>query len=94
MSYRIGQCASSGSCGYGFSTIAKEKDLAVKTGTAEVGSVQDDTSNSLAVGFAPSNNPTVSFVCVAPTSSTGRLQSNICTEMGYKALVEYYKTYE
>lgn len=88
------QCASSGSCGYGFSTIAKEKDLAVKTGTAEVGSVQDDTSNSLVLGFAPSKNPTVSFVCVAPTSSTGRLQSNICSEMTHKALVEYYKTYE
>lgn len=88
------QCASSGSCGYGFSQIAKEKDLATKTGTAEVGSVKDDTSNSLSVGFAPSNNPTVSFVCVAPTSSTGRLQSNICSEMSAKALVEYYKTYE
>lgn len=88
------QCASSGSCGYGFSQIAKEKDLATKTGTAEVGSVKDDTSNSLSVGFAPSNNPTISFVCVAPTSSTGRLQSNICAEMSAKALVEYYKTYE
>lgn len=88
------QCASSGSCGYGFTAFAKEKDLAAKTGTAEVGSVQDDTSNSLAVGFAPSKNPTVSFVCVAPTSSTGRLQSNICSEMAAKALVEYYKTYE
>ena len=88
------QCAISGSCGYGFSQIAKEKDLATKTGTAEVGSVKDDTSNSLSVGFAPSNNPTVSFVCVAPTSSTGRLQSNICSEMSAKALVEYYKTYE
>ena len=88
------QCASSGSCGYGISTIAKEKDLAVKTGTAEVGSVQDDTSNSLVLGFAPSKNPTVSFVCVAPTASTGRLQSNICSELTYEALVEYYKTYE
>lgn len=88
------QCASSGSCGYGISTIAKEKDLAVKTGTAEVGSVDDDTSNSLLIGFAPSENPTVSFVCVAPTSSTGQLQSNICSEMAYKALTEYYKRYE
>jgi penicillin-binding protein 3 len=56
--------------------------------------VEGITSNSLSVGFAPSNNPTISFVCVAPTSSTGRLQSNICAEMSAKALVEYYKTYE
>lgn len=88
------QCASSGACGYGLSTIAKEKDLAVKTGTAEVGSVSDDTSNSLLIGFAPSEKPTVSFVCAAPTSSTGKLQTNVCMAMAHEALTEYYKTYE
>ena len=87
-------CASSGSCGFGLSTIANEYDLATKTGTAEVGNANDNITNALLLGFAPSENPTVSFVCVAPTSSSGKLQSNICSEVAYEALVEYYKTNE
>ena len=85
------QCASSGSCGYGISTIAKEHDLATKTGTAEVGNANDNITNALLIGFAPSENPTMSFVCVAPTSSSKKLQSNICGEVVHEALVEYYK---
>lgn len=86
------QCISSGACGAGFASL--NKDIAAKTGTAEVGTVSDDTSNSIMIGFAPSENPTVAFACVAPTSSTGNLESNVCMSIVYDALVEYYKTYE
>lgn len=85
-------CISSGSCGGGFASL--NKDIAAKSGTAEVGSAQNGQSNSLMIGFAPSENPTISFACVAPTAHTGKLQSNICTSMMYEVLVEYYKTYE
>ena len=86
------QCISSGACGAGFASL--NKDIAAKTGTAEVGTVSDDTSNSIMIGFAPSENPTVAFACVAPTSSTGNLESNVCMSIVYDALVEYYETYE
>lgn len=86
------QCISSGACGAGFASL--NKDIAAKTGTAEVGTVSDDTSNSIMIGFAPSENPTVAFACVAPTSSTGNLESNVCMSIVYDALVEYYKTYK
>ncbi len=86
------QCISSGACGAGFASL--NKDIAAKTGTAEVGTVSDDTSNSIMIGFAPSENPTIAFACVAPTSSTGNLESNVCMSIVYDALVEYYKTYE
>ena len=88
------QCASSGSCGYGISTLAKEHDLATKTGTAEVGNAANNITNALLMGFAPSENPTMSFVCVAPTSSTKKLQSNISSEVAYEVLTEYYKMNE
>lgn len=86
------QCIKSGACGAGFASL--DKDIAAKSGTAEVGSVSDDTANSLMIGFAPSENPTIAFTCVAPTASTGRLESNVCMAIAYEALSEYYKTYE
>ena len=85
------QCASSGACGYGISTLAKEHDLATKTGTAEVGNASDRINNTLLIGFAPSENPEIAFVCVAPTSTSIKLQANICPEVTYEVLTEYYK---
>lgn len=85
-------CVLSGSCGSGLGSL--NKDIAAKSGTAEVGMADSGTSNSLMIGFAPSDEPTVSFVCVAPSSTTGQLQGNVCSVVSAKVMAEYYKTYE
>lgn len=86
------QCVTSMQCGYELNQL--NKDVAAKTGTAEVGLASDLVSNSLLIGFAPVKNPTISFACVAPTSANDQLQSNICSTISYEILKEYYKTYK
>ena len=68
-------CVSSGKCGSVFASM--DVEIAGKTGTAEVG----DSTSTAFIGYGPYDDPSVSFACVAPTSSdTGNnLQSNICT---------------
>lgn len=85
------ECVSTTFCGSGFKNL--NKDIAAKTGTAEISTTAIRT-NSAVVGFAPSNNPTISFVCSAPDSNNDRSQINICLEIMNDVLTEYYKTYE
>lgn len=56
-----------------------EIEVAGKTGTAEV---QTKWTTAAFIGYAPYEDPTVSFACVAPTSSVNNesVSSNICTE--------------
>lgn len=53
--------------------------VAGKTGTAEV---QEVWTTAVFVGYAPYDDPTVSFACVAPTSSVNSqsVSANICSE--------------
>lgn len=85
-------CVDSQFCGYELKAL--NKNVAAKSGTAEVGLASKAVTNSLLVGFAPYDQPTISFVCVAPTSATGQLQGNPCSEVVGSILEEYYKTYE
>lgn len=85
------ECVSTTFCGSGFKNL--NKDIAAKTGTAEL-NTEVIRTNSAVVGFAPSNNPTISFVCMAPDSNNDRSQINICLEIMNDVLTEYYKTYE
>lgn len=60
-----------------------------KTGTAEV---QSDWTTAVFVGYAPYEDPTVAYACVAPTSSvnTKDVAENICT---YNVLPEVIAKY-
>ena len=67
--------------------------VAGKTGTAEV---QQVWTTAVFVGYAPYNNPSVSFACVAPTSSVNdeSVSSNICTEnVVPEVLNKYFELY-
>ena len=85
------ECVNTGFCGT--SLKAMDKEIAAKTGTAEV-STEHILTNSAIIGFAPSENPTVAFVCSAPLSNNDVSQPNICISMIEKSLKEYYKIYE
>lgn len=79
-------CVSEGYCGKGLSEMTPS--VAGKTGTAEVG----DWTTAAFVGYAPYENPKVSFACVAPTSSinTQDVSENICTDTVTKRVLEKY----
>lgn len=67
-------------------------EVSGKTGTAEV----DEWTTANFVGYAPSDDPTVSFACSAPTSSVNlqSVSSNICTDnVVPDALNEYFELY-
>lgn len=84
-------CVSSGKCGSVFASM--DVEIAGKTGTAEVG----DSTSTAFIGYGPYDDPSVSFACVAPTSSdTGNnLQSNICTnEVMGQVLDDYFSIME
>ena len=83
-------CVATGNCG------KKLKEFSVpvsaKTGTAEV----NEWTTANLVGFAPSDNPKVSFACVSPTSSINDadLAPNICTtDVVPAALEKYFQHY-
>ena len=68
-------------------------EVAGKTGTAEV---QTEWTTAAFVGYAPYSDPTVSFACVAPTSSVNNesVSSNICTEnVVPEVLNKYFELY-
>lgn len=82
------RCVTDGNCGEGM----KKFNGAAKTGTAEAG----DTSNASLIGWAPYDQPDVSFVCNAPSSDAngGTLAGNICSlDVMPKALDLFYKKY-
>lgn len=85
------ECVETQFCGSGLKAL--NKDVAAKTGTAELTSAFVKTNTSI-IGFAPSDAPTVSFVCVAPDANNDKALSNICTEIMPVVLEEYYKIYE
>lgn len=83
-------CVATGNCG------KKLKEFSVpvsaKTGTAEV----NEWTTANLVGYAPSDNPKVSFACVSPTSSINDadLAPNICTtDVVPAALEKYFQHY-
>lgn len=79
-------CVSSGYCGDELKDIGVE--VSAKTGTAEV----DDYTTASLVGYAPSSSPTMSFACMAPTSSmnTKSVAPNICTTAVMPEVVKKY----
>lgn len=83
-------CVTQGNCGD--EIMAMEQGVAAKTGTAEVG--ERTTANF--VGYAPYENPSVSFACSAPTSADNSqdLKSNICVyEVMPDVLKKYFELY-
>ncbi len=65
-----------------------EQAVAGKTGTAEV----EDWTTAVFVGYAPYEDPQVSFACVAPTSSVNSksVAESICTYDVIPDVLEYY----
>ncbi|MEE1354380.1 MAG: penicillin-binding protein 2 [Absicoccus porci] len=67
-------------------------EVAGKTGTAEV----NQWTTAVFVGYAPYENPTVSFACVAPTSSVNSqsVSENTCTyDVVPTVLEKYFELY-
>lgn len=85
------ECVSSGFCGVGFKNL--NKGIVAKTGTAELTNAYIRTNSSV-IGFAPKENPTIAFVCVAPDSNNDKNLSNIAVTIMERVLTEYYKVYE
>ncbi len=79
-------CVTSQNCGDEINGL--DVEVAGKTGTAEVG----ETTTANFVGFAPYEDPTMSFACAAPTSAENsqNLKSNICV---YDVMPEVLQTY-
>ena len=79
-------CVTEGNCGTEIQ--ARVEGVAAKTGTAEV--VEYTTANY--VGYAPYDNPTVSFACSAPTSSDNAhdLKGNACTNYVMPEVLDAY----
>ena len=78
--------------GTGSATQVSGVQVAGKTGTAEVG----DSTSTAFIGYAPYEEPKMSFACIAPTSSdTGNnLQANVCTtEVMGPVLEKYFELY-
>lgn len=83
-------CVASGNCGTALQEFGVE--VAGKTGTAEV----NEWTTAAFVGYAPYQNPEVSFACVAPTSSINDqdVAPNICTtEVVPSVLQRYFELY-
>lgn len=83
-------CVTSGNCGS--AAYSRDEGVAGKTGTAEVG----DSTSTAFIGYAPYEEPKMSFACIAPTSSdTGNnLQANVCTtEVMGPVLEKYFELY-
>lgn len=91
------ECVTSNHCGIEVNSM--DKDVAAKTGTAQVyivGEKQGNYTNTSEIGFAPYDDPDVAFVCTAPTSSadTHDLEANICSEVIVPAVLkEFFKKY-
>lgn len=79
-------CVTEGNCGTEIQ--ARVEGVAAKTGTAEVG--EYTTANY--VGYAPYDNPTVSFACSAPTSADNAhdLKGNACTNYVMPEVLDAY----
>lgn len=79
-------CVEGGYCGDDIQKM--DVSVSAKTGTAEVG----DWTTANLVGYAPSDNPTMSFACSAPTSSQNNqsVAENICA---YNVMPDVLKKY-
>ena len=79
-------CVATGYCGN--FDYQLDYEVAAKTGTAEV----TKWTTATFVGFAPYENPTMAFACVAPTSSVNdvNVRDNICT---YNVMPDVMATY-
>lgn len=87
------QCVNTSFCGAKINSLGH--NIAAKTGTAEVIQNGRQSVNSSIVGFGPSDNPNLAFVCIAPTSSNvTNLQPNVCSEdIIPEVLTEFFKKY-
>ena len=63
-----------------------ETDVAVKTGTAQVGNAAQNTVDWM-IGFAPANNPTVAVAVVVPEQATSASGAEIAGPI-MKAMIE------
>lgn len=83
-------CVAGGYCGDSLKDYSP--NVSAKTGTAEVG----DWTTANLVGYAPSENPTMSFACSAPTSSQNNqsVAPNICANTVMpQAIQKYFELY-
>ena len=83
-------CVAAGYCGDTLKDYTP--NVSAKTGTAEVG----DWTTANLVGYAPSDNPTMSFACSAPTSSQNNqsVAPNICANnVMPQAIQKYFELY-
>lgn len=96
-------CVTSGNCGGSINRVGN--DVAAKTGTAEVNILNEDglgthkSTNASLVGYAPYDEPSVAFVCAAPTSSSvltgaNRVAENTCyNDVMGPVLTAYFDKY-
>ena len=82
-------CIAAGYCGDSLKDYTP--NVSAKTGTAEVG----EWTTANLVGYAPSENPTMSFACSAPTSSQNNqsVAPNICANTVMPAFIQKYFEY-
>lgn len=83
-------CVAAGYCGDTLKDYTPS--VSAKTGTAEVG----EWTTANLVGYAPSDNPTMSFACSAPTSSQNdqSVAPNICANnVMPQAIQKYFELY-
>lgn len=82
-------CVAGGYCGDSLKDYTP--NVSAKTGTAEVG----EWTTANLVGYAPSENPTMSFACSAPTSSQNNqsVAPNICANTVMPAFIQKYFEY-
>lgn len=79
-------CVADGNC-YG-SLMNMDHSIAAKTGTAEVG----EWTTANLIGYGPTENPTMAFACMAPTSSVNSqfVSSNICGDKVVGPVLDTY----
>ena len=83
-------CVANGNCGTDLQ--ASGVAIAAKTGTAEV----EEWTTANQVGYAPYDNPTIAYACVAPTSSVNSkdVAENVCyTYVAPPILEKYFQLY-
>lgn len=89
------RCVLDGNCGGSIKSLPY--DIAAKTGTAESAEHGGKTTNAALIGWAPYDNPSLAFVCLAPDSDTNEgtnLAGNICyQEIMPEIIQDFFKKY-
>jgi len=88
-------CVEGNHCGLALKNM--DKKIASKTGTAQVVVDGKNLVNQTQIGYAPYDDPEVSFVCSTPTSAndTSNAAASLCTtEILPQVLEEFFKIYK